>query len=227
MGHHYIPREFLRGFAEPGSEDWIHQDYRKAKKVSRIRIRDAAQERSFYPEEIETYLAQTIEGPANTVLNKLREGKAITPKDKTTLAIYIIQLGSRVPIVKESSMEVAPNLVDSVVTEMEEEISSAIARDPALASRAADLRKEPLQFSNNFRKGPEPWHAYLIGEKPKSVAALSLMNWAFMLSGEDDFVTSDNPVFLESGFGKPEGGLTVPLSSDIVLFASWTLGLWI
>jgi hypothetical protein len=152
----------------------------------------------------------------------LREGKAITPKDKTTLAIYIIQLGSRVPIVKESIMEVAPNLVDSVVTEMEEEISSAIARDPTLASRAADLRKELLQFSNNFRKGPEPWHAYLIGEKPKSVAALSLMNWAFMLSGEDDFATSDNPVFLESGFGKPEGGLTVPLSSGIVLFASWT-----
>ena len=48
------------------------------------------------------------------------------------------------------------------------------------------------------------------------------MNWLFLRSQADQFLTGDNPVFFfeHEGIGKPTSELTFPLSSNLALWAT-------
>lgn len=220
MGQHYVPRFYLRGFAAP--DGMVYRYAKKSGEVSKLAIARVEQGKSFYPPEMETYLADKIEAPANKVLKKLREGNNISIQEKLLLSVYIIQLSKRVPKEKKSTMEKTPELVDSVVKEMEEEIDNTVTRYPMLAGWGKEMHAELLQFSEKFREGPGIWLKFLLAQgSPKAIEALSLMKWVFVSDKEDNLITSDNPVFVQN-LGQSEGELSFPLSSRLALIASWT-----
>src|SRR5262245_17631649 len=89
MGDHYAPRKYLLGFCEadrPGHR-WV---YDKAKKRRfRTTVGNVAHENGYYTPENEKALNESVEMPANPVLDKLRGGEAILDEDRVKLAVYI------------------------------------------------------------------------------------------------------------------------------------------
>jgi hypothetical protein len=71
MGDHYIPQFYLKGFTEKKDVDslWV---YKKNGIPFKASIRKIAQENRLYSREAELYLANKVEGPANKVLEKIR-----------------------------------------------------------------------------------------------------------------------------------------------------------
>ena len=89
MGHHYVPRKYLRGFCEPGNDKMLWQFDKDRDAFNRVSLVSAANERDFYPPDVEKNLADHIESPANAVIDKLRCGQAINDDEATALAVYV------------------------------------------------------------------------------------------------------------------------------------------
>ncbi|MFC1614100.1 DUF4238 domain-containing protein, partial [Gemmatimonadota bacterium] len=67
MGHHYIPQYYLKGFSESDSNLlWAYE--KGVGNKFRTQIKKIANITKFYPTETEKYLAEKIEGPANSVI---------------------------------------------------------------------------------------------------------------------------------------------------------------
>jgi hypothetical protein len=223
MGQHQVPQYYLKGFAEP-NKYWIHRYEKNSGKVQRIPVKDAAQERGFYTEEAEKYLSEAIEGPGNKVLKKLRNRVAINFREKFDLATYILVMAKRVPYERERLKAQLPETMDSVFKEVEHEIEEAVANNPKLApvadKKRADLRQ--LREKYELEVPLKVWCDILPPKRTsEALAMLFNMNWLFLESDADEFLTSDNPVYLGIGIKPPEGELTFPLNSGTALFASW------
>ena len=96
MGDHYIPQYYLRGFTSPkDGMIWVYEKNGDLKFQSQVK--KVANESNYYEPEVENYLSNQIEGPANAVIKKIRERKPINKPDKEKLAIYMIVMYKRVP----------------------------------------------------------------------------------------------------------------------------------
>jgi len=81
MGDHYIPQYYLNGFASLGNNIvWVYEKGGSLKFPSKIK--NIAHETNYYSPEVEKYLANDIEGPANYVIKKIRDCKQITQSEK-------------------------------------------------------------------------------------------------------------------------------------------------
>ena len=93
MGNHYVPQQYLRGFADPSNPNslWQFDETRSMlHSPEPLPIKRIAQQRSFNDEQTEIDLNLLIEMPGNIVLEKLRTGKLdLTPEDKLALSVYI------------------------------------------------------------------------------------------------------------------------------------------
>jgi hypothetical protein len=72
MGDHYIPKYYLKGFADISRPDFIWA-FRNGNQPFLTAIRKIAQEDDFYSREVELYLANDLEDPANKVIGKVQE----------------------------------------------------------------------------------------------------------------------------------------------------------
>jgi hypothetical protein len=89
LNNHYVPRKYLRGFCQPGSDRTVWQYDKLLDKFAPVSVANAANENGFYSDDVEAKLADLIENPANVVIDKLRAGHAIADDDRARLAIYI------------------------------------------------------------------------------------------------------------------------------------------
>jgi hypothetical protein len=143
-------------------------------------------------------------------------------------ARYILVMRYRVPKHKERLFQRAPELLQKITTEVEEEILELQKQHP----EKTDLLEKRLQELKN----PSPerkqklfedvWlQNIIVDPKRSSFQALSAMTWQFVTPklGEQLFVTSDNPVFHFEwmGIGKPMSEVTFPISKNIALWATW------
>jgi len=66
MGDHYVPQYYLKGFSQnEGKRIWIYDKTDGVKFPTQVK--SIANITEFYSREVEQYLANTIEGPANKV----------------------------------------------------------------------------------------------------------------------------------------------------------------
>ena len=76
MGDHYVPQYYLKSFSQNnGKCIWVY-DKRKSRKFS-TQVNNVGNITGFYSAEVEQYLANTIENPANEVLRKIRNHEEI------------------------------------------------------------------------------------------------------------------------------------------------------
>ncbi|WP_083876834.1 DUF4238 domain-containing protein [Ideonella sp. B508-1] len=221
MGHHYLPRFYLRGFTT-GNTVWVHD--RRERRSYPSQPKSVANENKLYSEDIEQHLANAIEDPAKSAIEALRLHQPLDEQQREALAHYVIALWKRVPEGRARVYSGVPEVADSIRQELHAELDATVAATPHLADLAEHRKAQVSEVIEKFKIEPPPevWHQNLTRDSsPNVVAALLSMNWRVLISEGADFLTSDNPVFFfqNEGIGRPTSELSVPLSSTVVLWA--------
>lgn len=225
MGDHYVPQYYLKGFAAPGDLVWVY-DMQTGSKYQPT-VRRTANENGFYSPDLEKYLANEIEDPANAVIGKIRERETITDAEKGTLAKYIAVMAKRGPRAKELFKEFAPSLAEKAWRKKEEILATVGLPDPSNRDLTEWAEGELRSILDRCAEDP-PMEAWLDGipaeQSPQIVDAIRGMTWRFLTFDERPaFLTCDSPVFYTAGFWieNPTSELTFPLSSHAALWATW------
>lgn len=226
MGDHYVPQYYLKGFSNrEGKQIWVYDKQERRKFLTQVK--SIANVTGFYSPEVEQYLADTIEVPANRVIRKIRDRGQITGYDKGILAEYMAVMMKRVPKGKERLREHAPSVARKLSQETGEQLTIMASTHPEKATLIQKRKSEIQEILDKYSKDPpkEIWLDNIPPERsPGVVAALTGMTWRFLTFDDKPvFLTSDNPVFYFTsiGIGKPESEVTFPISSYIILWATW------
>lgn len=230
MGHHYLPQYYLKGFTE--TKDHIIWAYEKGtgNKFS-TKIKSIANISDFYSKETEQYLADDIEMPANAVLDKIRSGHLINDDDKNTFAEYMAVMWKRVPRAKDDLKKMAPRLAEGISKRLKDDLDSLINEEPHNLELIENRRKEIDDILAIYATNPpkDIWLDNIPPERtPRIVEAIKAMNWSFWeFNQQPVFLTCDNPIFYFTGMGvgKPDSEISFPISSNIVLWATWRVDL--
>jgi len=228
MGHHYVPKYYLKGFSEnSGDYIWVYGKRHRLKfKASLERV---ASQKRFYSQEVEQYLANKIEGPANKVLAKIRQHSQITDDDKSVLAKYILVMFKRVPRGKERVKEHMLEAANKVSQQCKEVLDAVAASSPEMAESIEDDKERVRKNLDDFVGDPdEVFQETLLGTRTDIVIPWMMsMTWHFLSSDDKPaFLTCDNPFyFTPIGILKPESEISFPISSHITLSATRRTGL--
>lgn len=226
MGHHYIPQYYLKGFTPPDNDMiWVYEKGGSLKYSANIK--KIAQKTNYYSPELERYLANEIENPANSVIKKIRDRKQLTQSEKEKLAIYMVVMLKRVPQSKIRMKKTAPVVAQSLQQKWDKEISKLILENPSqtdlFEKRRTEIKANLEKYSKNLPK--DFWLELIPPERtPNIVKVIPKMTWLFLTCEKfPAFLTCDNPVFYFQGIGvgKPESEITFPISSNIVLWGTW------
>lgn len=227
MGHHYVPRFYLNGFSQrPGNALWAYD--RQNKRKFKTNIRNLAQQTNYYPEELEAYFSNDVEGPTAAVIRKIRSRSPISSNDRRTLARYLISQWKRVPKGKQRVHAQFPRISEEVKFNVLRRIDELVAENPHYADVAARRRIEVDEIIDRYRQNPpdDIWFQAIGPEfQSRAIEATASMFWRFFcIEDASQFLTSDNPVFIfeSKGVGNPDSELSFPIAHDTVLWASWS-----
>jgi hypothetical protein len=226
MGDHYVPQYYLKGFSQnEGKRIWVYDKVEGIKFPTQVK--SIANITGFYSRDVEQYLANTIEGPANNVLMKIRQMELIDQKDKEILSEYMAVMMKRVPKGLQRLEEMAPSTSKKLYADLAEELSQIALANPEKKEIVKRRIKEIETILKKYSKDPpkDIWLDNIPPERsPKVVAALNGMIWRFLVSKpESEFLTSDNPLFFFTsiGIGKPNSEVLFPIAKNIALWATW------
>ncbi len=222
MGHHYVPRFYLRGFAN-GEALWAFDKTLGSRFPTQVK--SIANETAMYSDELEAHLATQVEDPAKPAITKLRAQQQLTPGERLALAKYIVVLWKRVPKARERAAVRLPGVADEVQTDLHAQLDKLASENPDLLAKIDKWRADVDSVIAKQRQSPSPeiwYHSIRAQSGPQVVDALLSMNWLFLRSQTDQFLTGDNPVFFfeHEGISKPSSELTFPLSSNLALWAT-------
>lgn len=222
MGHHYVPQYYLRGFADNGRL-WAHD--RDTKRSFLSQPKAVANENEMYSDELERHLANVVEDPAKDAIADIRSLREPKAEDRKALARYIVALLKRVPEGRTRTFAEVPKVAASLRHEYQAELQAAVAADPSLQDLVNDRLAQLEAVLDKFTQNPpvDIWHSNLTNDaSPDVVESLMSMNWRFLCTTQQQFITCDNPVFFfaHEGIGKPTSELTLALSSSVALWAN-------
>lgn len=225
MHNHYLPQYYLKGFCCSSSSDiWVY-DKQEARAFS-ANVKRIANMCGFYTEEIEKYLSEVIESPANRVLEKIRNREHLDANEKTTLSRYIAVMWKRVPEAKSRLKERAPGVAADLQEALHRKLDEIAEKDPLKEGFAQSRKAEVDSILSKLSQDPpaEVWHKTIRAEStPGIMGAVATMTWRFFTSDEKPaFITCDNPVFFFThlGIGRAESELCFPISSNVMLWAT-------
>lgn len=226
MGDHYVPQYYLKGFSTEEDEAlWVYD--RLDKRKFRTQAKNIANENSFYSPEVEQYLANVIEGPANSVLKAIREKSPLTDDSKKLLAEYMAVMWKRVPQGKQLFRDTAPVVAQKLSAQYHADLDAIASSEPDKALFVAKRRAEIDEIITKYSEDPpkDIWLGIIPPERsPRVVAAIRRMLWTFLMFEEEPvFLTCDNPLFYfrRIGVANLESEITFPISCHITLLATW------
>jgi hypothetical protein len=230
MGKHYVPQFYLKGFSVAGepSSIWLYDKH--TGRVALAAIDKVAQQVAFYPDEVEEWLTEEIEKPANAVLDKMRRRVTIAPDDKRHLCDYMAVMLTRVPKGRERIKAHFPQAMENVFRRTEAQLARRMSERPDLAPQLermllalkvwrAEYERLVRQRAERHFARPPLW--------PQPCSALNTMTWRILVcDGGSTLITSDNPVFYFErwGFASRNSEVSFPISKDVALWAGWTKG---
>jgi hypothetical protein len=228
MGHHWVRQKYLEGFEVPVSTGLIWQFDKSAGFFSKnaLPIKVVAQQPNYHSAETESLLNNLVEIPGNRAILKLRDGNAITKEERFALAFYFATMIRRVPRQRERGAELAPKVLDEVVTEVRSQIEM-LAELGKLSEAIASRRLGELDAAEKKFRANLPPNVVEQIESPwpteRHVAAIYSMKWRFVRAVESSFfVTSDNPAFYFEcyGVGSEKAEIAFPIAKDIAILGS-------
>ena len=228
MGHHYLPQYYLKGFSNNSDFIWTY-DKCSGKKFN-TQIKNVANITNLYSTDFEQYSANNIEGPANVVLDKIRNKRPIDENDKKILSGYILVIWKRVPEALERFKKSVPKVGNELYKKIIEDSTSMDSQEPE-KNKLTEGNKETIKaiIADLISDPPKNlWEDNIPPEKtPRVVAAFNRMKWKFLVIDDKNaeiFLTCDNPVFIfmDIGIGNERSEVTFPISSKIALFTTWS-----
>lgn len=226
MGDHYVPRYYLRGFT-PAGRDVLWAYDKSEKRKFKTTTKNIANENNFYSAEVEQYLANEIEGPANPVLKGIREKNRPTDEERVLLTNYLVVMLKRVPQGKQLFKNTAPAVAQKMSARYNAELDIAALAEPDNADFIKKRRLEIATILQRYSEEPpkDIWLDLIPPElSPRVVEVIGNMTWTFLTFEQEPlFLTSDNPVFYfqSMGIGSRESEISFPISCHITLLATW------
>jgi hypothetical protein len=214
--HHYVPRFYLGGFADP---DILARDkkeviwvYEKGKDVRRSSPENEAKQRDYYAfvengfrnVEMEAWFGDLESVVAPIISNLAQNPRHITDSEKQTLAVFIGTMQMRTP----AGRYLSDTRTEPLASKLMKEAASDPAKFRAFAEENYLLPKSNEEFDlEEIRQGilsgrgdeiatREDMKLLSIIEIGKMVAEVLLnMSWQTICSGErESFLISDDPV---------------------------------
>jgi len=227
MGKHYIPKKYLRGFAadEAGRAIWMFDKVLRDWK--RAAIDKVAQKREYFDTPTEDALSTLIENPAHGALDRLLATNQVHDADRELLSRYISVMLRRVPASRRRSMELVEPSVRNVVERYREVMKAEAAEDESVSHLLPEKLAHLDILEARYVDSPTPEvKANVLSPWPSSriFAAVESMTWRIVKAPQGfDYLTSDNPAYFFPGLGigSAESEITFPISSKLVLLASW------
>lgn len=224
--NHYVPVYYLNGFANAAT-GLIYMYFKSGGKLLAAKPRSVANQLRYWSDETEKYLADSVESPANPVLDKIRRQQSLDDLDKWLLSGYIVTMLKRVPAGRKRMLERAPIAMKNMVANLESRLEEARNVDPSEAESIqrilSRIATSPKEFYEEFPE--QVWERVVSPEMtPEIVKIIHEMTWTFLTyKGRRGFVTSDNPVVYTTrkGMRPPEGELIFPVSPTVALWTSW------
>lgn len=227
MGHHYVPRQYLRGFEVRDEPGFIWMYDKKQLEFRKAPIAVVAQESDYYDADTEEQLNLLVEGPGHAVLGRIRCKQRLRLEDRMHLAHYVATMIVRGPRHRRRAWELLPSVLEASQTRaqelLQEQAQSGNVGQEVLSGKLLELEdiyrrlrcETPPEVVNHIRS---PWASERVQ------AAVHDMAWRIVIAPDaNHFLTSDNPAcFFESeGLAGPETELTFPIASDLALAATW------
>lgn len=240
---HYIPQFYLREFTDPetpnGHEPYVWVYGHESKKWKKKSPKNIASKPNFYSfidqegkkrDEIEKGLS-TIEGKTASIYrNKICTRQQLTIQEKATIAEFIVLMVTRVPSFH--------NTIDSSVCKLTKILLEMYKARPEAAKKFKEEyerdigRKLPEDFDER-----KSFILKMMISLTEIAKIIFNMTWTFIHTTEKAwFITSDSPFNMRNpksnspwyghGLAYQDIEVTIPLSRQICLLATWKKGLW-
>jgi len=225
MGKHYIPRFYLKGFATSDNENKIITYQCKPEKQYKTNIINIAQENNFYSDEKEQYLAEDIEGPANSILSKIRNKEKLTADEKYIFTNYLVVFLKRVPSyfdqLKSKYPDAAKSTIDKVKSHYKDLIIQGEISETSWGKINCEIEKIANSYFNDDEKARDIWLDYLSPDtSPHIQYEIYKKKWVFLTSKNNYcYITCDNPFFFFTESGLRKSQISIPISKEIALLA--------
>ena len=252
---HYIPQFYLREFTDPETPNghepyvWVYEhESKKWKKKSPKNIASKPDYYSFVDQEdkrrneIEKGLS-TIEGKTASIYrNKICTRQQLTIQEKATIAEFIVLMVTRVPSFH--------NIIDSSVCELTKILLEMYNARPEAAKKLKEEYERDIgkKLPDDFDESWFDHSRYKINASKSFILKMMVslteiakiifnMTWTFIHTTEKAwFITSDSPFNMRNpksnspwygqGLMYQDIEVTIPLSRQICILATWKKGLW-
>lgn len=169
-------------------------------------------------------MAEKIEWPAQETINRIRQFQDIEQCEREALAVYLLTMWKRVPAGRDRTATHIPALAAEHKQGYLLQIEEMVANGSLPAERAAEASKQVSNILDALADEPPDhyWHHMLRdGATPRMMSALRSMNWTFLVSNSDPYLTCDDPLFFfrSIGIGAMKSELSIPISNSITLLA--------
>ena len=245
--HHKIPRTYLEAFTDTSGRVWVADERFN---VYQQKPKNILTENDYYTIrfesgggtlDVETKFLNGIEGSyAGIYREKIATRTPITEKEKAILAVFVTSMMERQPVRRDALADFFKRLEEHVthMRGLPDRVKQNLAKMPNLSSGEGIPADEFLKMGKDIGS----LHTSLIPESIPELAPIIFdMKWAFAIREADAplFITSDNPFKTVNPVAEAELGVgrigsmpglaqkdvevTLPLSSDIVLFCGWQM----
>ncbi len=252
---HYIPQFYLREFTDPetpnGHEPYVWVYEHESKKWKKKSPKNIASKPDFYSfvdqedkrrNEIEKGLS-TIEGKTASIYrNKIFTRQQLTIQEKATIAEFIVLMVTRVPSFH--------NIIDSSVCELTKILLEMYNARPEAAKKLKEEYERDIgkKLPDDFDESWFDHSRYKINASKSFILKMMVslteiakiifnMTWTFIHTTEKAwFITSDSPFNMRNpksnspwygqGLMYQDIEVTIPLSRQICILATWKKGLW-
>lgn len=227
MLNHYIPQYYLAAFSSPDNPRQVWQHDLALGKSLCANVKALAAIRELYSDNIEKWLNDELEKPANPLLDKIRKRHKLTDDEKPIFVRYLWSLMHRVPSGLAQYDERAAQILPDVIAATREILCKrheiGTTDDPQFANEIAQLEAARIKYEAEI---PEEIRKQTLGmyQAPKTQNALLKQRWLYLEAPRGrGFITSDNPVCFNTaiGLGDPQSELAFPISSSICLYLKW------
>ena len=229
--HHFLPRLYLKGFADSKIGSYVWQYERGAqfcpaksgnsRNPQRIPISKAAMIQNLYSyrdrhgvpqyDEIENEL-EKLEKPHDEIIRKVRSQSIISQDEKKTFSCYIDTMMRRVPSGITRSAQIAPQALQELKSRFKDEFShdftshrerQGVTQEKIQQELVLLLARAESIFHNYEQEIP---YEMLLFGLLRSVSPVSehfsQMTWQFFVAPPfKGFITSDNPVVMSESMG--------------------------
>jgi uncharacterized protein DUF4238 len=247
-GQHKVPRTYLEAFTDESGYFWIGNNQLN---IYRDKPHNVLTEKDYYTVRfpagggtltIETEFLGGIETAyADVYRRKLKTRQQLNNKEKGIMAVFLASMLERSPrrrkAMRQLFKDVTANVtqVQTAIDAMSPEEYKQFVRISARIGPDNNGNSIPADEFIELGKDVPSAHSSQIPHVVSATAPILYdMKWGFMVREEDTdpFITSDNPVvvlnpslppnsFWGPGLMQEDVEVTIPLSSDLALLASW------